>query len=91
MPPKHQKTHLKNVRESKAQKNEQDFNVFDETLNFDVNRDDNDSETIIDSEDEYVLSKYIFFYYTKNHVNPFLEKFLKNFYCIFERITKLHF
>ena len=56
MPPKHQKTHLKNARESKAQKNEQDFNVFDETLNFDVNRDDNDSETIIDSEDEYVLS-----------------------------------
>ncbi len=56
MPPKHQKTHLKNARESKAQKNKQAFNVFDETLNFDVNRDDNDSETIIDSEDEYVLS-----------------------------------
>ena len=52
MPPTHQKTHLKNAWEPKVQKNEQDFNVFDETLNFDVNRDDNDSETIIDSEDE---------------------------------------
>ncbi len=60
MPPKYQKTHLKNAREFKASKKiktEQDFNVFyDDSLNFDVNSDDNDSETIIDSEDEYVLS-----------------------------------
>ena len=36
MPPEHRGSHLKNARESKAQKNEQDFNVFDETLNFDM-------------------------------------------------------
>lgn len=60
MPPKRQNSHLKNARESKVQKiikNEQDFNVFhDDSLNLDVNSDDNVSETIIDSEDEYVLS-----------------------------------
>jgi hypothetical protein len=60
MPPKRQNVQLKKARESKAQnkiKNEQDFNVFDDdSLNFDINSDDNDSETIIDSEDEYVLS-----------------------------------
>jgi len=50
MPPKYQKTHLKNAREFKASKKiktEQDFNVFyDDSLNFDVNSDDNDSETM---------------------------------------------
>lgn len=60
MPPKNRNIQLKNARESKTQKkikNEQIFNDFDNNyLNFDVNSDDDDSETIIGSEDEYVLS-----------------------------------
>jgi hypothetical protein len=55
MPPKHQNDHLKTARNSKTQKKikkDQDFNIFNNRLDETFY----DSETIIDSEDEFELS-----------------------------------